>query len=95
LDFAKNRGRGYPHSSRVAKREYASLEGLREKYFAAADHEFAVFLHASMIVMLISFVILSVVGIGLGFFPVLKASRLNPIEAPSVKNGNVLLRGSS
>jgi hypothetical protein len=86
LDFTKNRGRGVPPSLQVAKREYASLQGLGEKYFAAADHEFVVFLHASMSAMLISFVILSTLGIGSGFFPALKASRLNPIEAPIGKN---------
>jgi putative ABC transport system permease protein len=51
------------------------------EFYKTANHEGDIFLRASTTVMLTSFLILSVVGIMSGFWPALKASRLNPIEA--------------
>ncbi len=54
---------------------------LYDEFYKTANHEGAIFLHASMSVMMVSFVILSVVGVCSGFYPALKASRMSPIEA--------------
>jgi putative ABC transport system permease protein len=54
---------------------------LYSEFYKTANHEGDIFLHASSSVMLASFVILSVIGIVSGFFPALKASRMDPVEA--------------
>jgi len=46
---------------------------LYDEFYKTPTHEAAIFLHASMSVMLISFAILSLVGSVSGFFPALKA----------------------
>jgi len=54
---------------------------LYNEFYKTGTDEGALLLHASAGVMITSFVILSLVGVVSGFFPALKAARLNPIEA--------------
>jgi putative ABC transport system permease protein len=54
---------------------------LYSEFYKTANHEGDIFLHASATVMTASFIILSLVGIVSGFFPALKASRMDPVEA--------------
>ncbi len=49
--------------------------------YKTTNHEGDIFLHASTAVMTVSFIILSLVGIVSGFFPALKASRMDPVES--------------
>jgi len=54
---------------------------LYSDFYKTANHQGDIFLKASLGVMMVSFIILSFVGIVSGFWPALKASRLEPIEA--------------
>ena len=54
---------------------------LYSQFYETANHEGDIFLRASMNVMVTSCLILGLVGIVSGFWPALKAARLEPIEA--------------
>ncbi|MBS1849589.1 MAG: ABC transporter permease [Acidobacteria bacterium] len=54
---------------------------LYSEFYKTSNHEGDIFLRVSTSVMLASFVILSLVGMVSGFFPALKAARMDPVEA--------------
>jgi putative ABC transport system permease protein len=54
---------------------------LYSQFYNTANHEGDIFLRASLNVMVTSCIILGLVGIVSGFWPALKAARLEPIEA--------------
>jgi putative ABC transport system permease protein len=54
---------------------------LYSEFYKTVNNEGDIFLRTSGTVMAASFLILSIVGIFSGFWPALKAARLNPIEA--------------
>ena len=54
---------------------------LYSEFYKTTNHAGDIFLRASLNVMVTSFIILALVGVVSGFWPALKASRLEPIEA--------------
>ena len=54
---------------------------LYSEFYKTPNHEGDIFLRASLNVMITSCIILSIVGIISGFWPALKAARLEPVEA--------------
>jgi putative ABC transport system permease protein len=54
---------------------------LYSEFYKTANHEGDIFLQMSSAVVIVSFILLSMIGIVSGFFPALKASRMSPIEA--------------
>ena len=54
---------------------------LYSEAFKTANHEGDIFLRTSGTVMISSFVILAMVAIFSGFYPAMKAARMDPVEA--------------
>jgi putative ABC transport system permease protein len=54
---------------------------LYSEQFKTVNHEGDIFLQTSWVVMMASFVILTMVAVASGFWPALKASKLDPVEA--------------
>jgi putative ABC transport system permease protein len=54
---------------------------LYSEQFKTANHEGDIFLQTSWVVMMVSFLILTIVAVASGFWPALKAAQMDPVEA--------------
>ena len=49
--------------------------------YKTANHEGDIMLHASPVIMLVSFAVLAIVGVVSGLLPAMRAAKMDPVEA--------------